>query len=520
MANLIIRPSSVVLTANQSQKFSALDASNTALAAADVKWSIRPSSRSGKIGPDGVYESPRSIALQRNVVVVAERKPQSGSPASAEYGTAEVTLSSGSRYGNLLGLYLLALVIGLLAMLLFGWGKICECGDFEVLISPPVVTLTASQPQRFEANTRVEWSREMESPGLYVAPRDIAEDRKVIITGRSLGDRFATASAVVHLSPTHALSLLPASGTVVAGESFDLAAVVSPAPALGEPGAVVEWLEPQAGKIEPLEGPKTKFSTAGLTDIKRPLKVLVMARLRAPANGVAAAYVTVLPKGQVAADRGAGDDKLDEWLFVLIAVMGALGALIHALSSFTTYVGNREFRNSWIWWYFFKPFLGALVAVVVFLVYRGGFGPADLGLSTANCFGISALAVLVGLFAEQATIKLKDIFESIFTPRQDPRRDKSGGDRDSVQKPVIEGFDPPALKVKDTEVKVIGSGFAVGCEVRVGDKSVSAHRITSTRVDVTLDKSDVAKAGKLTLVVYNEPPRGTASNEATLEVKT
>src|SRR3954464_5113722 len=38
-----------------------------------------------------------------------------------------------------------------------------------------------------------------------------------------------------------------------------------------------------------------------------------------------------------------------ENLLLLVAAMGALGALIHVTSSFADYVGNRQLVLSWVW---------------------------------------------------------------------------------------------------------------------------------------------------------------------------
>jgi hypothetical protein len=110
-------------------------------------------------------------------------------------------------------------------------------------------------------------------------------------------------------------------------------------------------------------------------------------------------------------------------LIALIALAGALGGLIHGASSFAIFAGNREFQSSWTWWYILRPFLGGAVAVVVCLVIRSGIGTADLALTGADCLKTAGIAGLVGMFAEPAMLKLKDIFNTLFTPREDARKD-------------------------------------------------------------------------------------------------
>jgi hypothetical protein len=110
-------------------------------------------------------------------------------------------------------------------------------------------------------------------------------------------------------------------------------------------------------------------------------------------------------------------------LIALIALAGALGGLIHGASSFAIFAGNREFQSSWTWWYVLRPLLGGAVAVVVCLVVRSGLGTPELALSGADCLKTAGIAGLVGMFAEPAMLKLKDIFNTLFTPREDARKD-------------------------------------------------------------------------------------------------
>ncbi|HLY17175.1 MAG TPA: hypothetical protein VKR61_08110 [Bryobacteraceae bacterium] len=110
-------------------------------------------------------------------------------------------------------------------------------------------------------------------------------------------------------------------------------------------------------------------------------------------------------------------------LIALIALAGALGGLIHGASSFAIFAGNREFKSSWTWWYVLRPLLGGAVALVVSLVVRSGLGAPDLALGAGGCLKTAGLAGLIGMFAEPAMLKLKDIFNSLFTPREDPRKD-------------------------------------------------------------------------------------------------
>ncbi|MGC9946963.1 MAG: hypothetical protein ABSF64_11405 [Bryobacteraceae bacterium] len=112
-------------------------------------------------------------------------------------------------------------------------------------------------------------------------------------------------------------------------------------------------------------------------------------------------------------------------LNTLIAMAGALGGLVHGASSFAIFAGTRQFKSSWTWWYVLRPVLGAAVALIVYLVVHSGLGTGAPALSGADCLKTAGFAGLIGLFAEPATRKLKDVFDTVFTPREDPRRDKN-----------------------------------------------------------------------------------------------
>lgn len=99
-------------------------------------------------------------------------------------------------------------------------------------------------------------------------------------------------------------------------------------------------------------------------------------------------------------------------LMLLAMVMGALGSCVHTISSFVRFVGNRRLVKSWVWWYVLWPFVGMTLAVIVYFVIRGGlltFGsmPKDF-----NVYGIAGISALVGMFAKQATEKLREIMDA------------------------------------------------------------------------------------------------------------
>jgi hypothetical protein len=100
-------------------------------------------------------------------------------------------------------------------------------------------------------------------------------------------------------------------------------------------------------------------------------------------------------------------------LFLIVALAGALGSLVHALRSLYWYVGNRKLKQSWVPMYILLPFVGTTLGLIFYLVIRGGFFSPQATVEQTSPFGFAALAGLVGLFSQQAVLKLKKVAETL-----------------------------------------------------------------------------------------------------------
>jgi len=113
----------------------------------------------------------------------------------------------------------------------------------------------------------------------------------------------------------------------------------------------------------------------------------------------------------------------------LVAAAGALGSYIHLATSFADYLGNRQFVQSWRWWYVLRPFIGSALALILYFVARGGLVAGGTGAGDLSPYGVTALGGLAGMFSKQATDKLRELFENLFktqpTPRADPLKPRA-----------------------------------------------------------------------------------------------
>ena len=122
---------------------------------------------------------------------------------------------------------------------------------------------------------------------------------------------------------------------------------------------------------------------------------------------------------------------------ILVLVMGALGACLHGISSLPLWIGKKKFKAEWTPWYLTRPFTGAILALLFYLLLRGGF-LQQANVNTGGFYGIIGLAGLFGLFSKQALDKLSDIFNVVFASEKD---------KDSLE--LQEGFDVVFTGKKD-----------------------------------------------------------------------
>ncbi|MBM2821895.1 MAG: putative integral rane protein [Thermoleophilia bacterium] len=214
----------------------------------------------------------------------------------------------------------------------------------------------------------------------------------------------------------------------------------------------------------------------------------------------------------------------DTALILLVVFASALGSYVHAATSFGDYVGNRELRRSWTWWYLLRFWVGIAIALLFYFALRGGFLVADGSSSDLNPYGIAALAGMTGLFSKQAADKLNEVFVTAF--RVAPG---SGDDArlDSIVStgPRVTSLDPPKVPSGVTEPQTVtlrGERFVQESKVRVVPPGQAGTERETTYVGpdmltVELLPPDLAEPGTLQLSVLN-PKSGDVSEPKELTV--
>ena len=177
-------------------------------------------------------------------------------------------------------------------------------------------------------------------------------------------------------------------------------------------------------------------------------------------------------------------------LFRMLIMAGALGGCIHAMRSLYWYAGQRELRWSWLPMYFALPFIGAAMAMLFSLLIVAGFVSDTAGRSQS--LFIIAVAGLVGMFSQQASLKLTDIANAFFTK---PGAGTDAKPQKSVSVDDSDAARPTPLAVKEMspntgsvaggeEVTIVGEGFTSATVVSFGGAASQVKTASPTSITV------------------------------------
>jgi hypothetical protein len=165
---------------------------------------------------------------------------------------------------------------------------------------------------------------------------------------------------------------------------------------------------------------------------------------------------------------------VDVQLLLLVMVSGIFGSSVYALKSLADYRGENKLKNSWMMFYWIQPPEGAGIALMIYLVVRGGFLSANADVKSVNQFGICAIAVMAGAFSDIAFMKLQEVFKALFSPKDD-RKDKIDHD----------------LKITTTSLPdgIAGTAYHQTLQATGGVAPLSWAVAPPMPPDLTLDKS-------------------------------
>ena len=210
------------------------------------------------------------------------------------------------------------------------------------------------------------------------------------------------------------------------------------------------------------------------------------------------------------------------WLLMIVILGGALGSYVHTATSYADYVGNRKLTRSWVWWLLMRVPIGIALALIFYLLLRGGLltGVGSQDVDVLNPYGFAAISALVGMFSLKATDKLREIFDNLFRTEKETERGDKLADETPNPSPTVTGTAPPSVQVGAAQrtVTINGTGFVPASKVRVGGQERETKLEIDTRLTFELADADVQTAGTLQVTVVNPLPGGGESSPHPLSV--
>jgi len=299
-------------------------------------------------------------------------------------------------------------------------------------------------------------------------------DKAVATTAPASNQTSGEAAAPFQLG-----SISPASGTITGGTEVRLSGKSFPK----EPTVLFDGIP---ARIEPNGVQDTEIKVSTPSHSLGPVNVEV--RGGGQSATLTAAYTYICPKGY------------NSKLLAAALIAGILGAALHAMRSLTWYRGNKDLVRSWVLRYFLLPFTGGIIAVAFFLLVQVGLFTPQNGKGNLLILGI---AVLVGMFSEQSTEKLRKIAEALLTEapkgvnQSPPVQPATAGA--GTADPKSFSLNPEIGSIDGDKPVLTGPGLSAGTVVTLEGKQV-ASRLAGSGLELTLLAH---AAGRVDLVVTN-----------------
>jgi len=192
-------------------------------------------------------------------------------------------------------------------------------------------------------------------------------------------------------------------------------------------------------------------------------------------------------------------------LLLIVMICGFLGAMIYALRSILWYVGHRSLLWSWLATYIVIPIVGALMAVVFYLVLRGGLFSSTTTVADTSPFGFAGIAALVGMFIQQSAEKLKTVFETIMAKLE------PGSDSVKPLPPVVTSVTATAGK---TEIMIDGDHFTATSKAFNGTTELTVTKRSDKQLTATVPL--LKQGDKLSITVTDTAGTSTPPKDVTV----
>lgn len=184
----------------------------------------------------------------------------------------------------------------------------------------------------------------------------------------------------------------------------------------------------------------------------------------------------------------------DQGLVMLAVAAGIAGSFLHAAQSLSTFVGNKDFKSSWVLWYYLRPLVGGILGMTVYFAFRAGLVS---GTNSVNPYGVVALGMLGGWFSKTTTDKLQEVFEILLKTDQDrKRKDKL----ESHERPVIDRIEPEPVTADVEKLTIRGHHFGANATAEFDGDDVPTEVVSDTQLQVNL-KELVSRPSATTISV-------------------
>ena len=209
----------------------------------------------------------------------------------------------------------------------------------------------------------------------------------------------------------------------------------------------------------------------------------------------------------------------DQGLIALALLAGTLGSFMHAAQSFAAFVGNRELKTSWAWWYVLRPPIGSVLGLLLYFVARAGLlgGASD----AVSPYGVVAIGGLGGWFSKQATNKLAEVFDTLFKTAKPPDQKDTlseSPDAPTVSEVIPAPIEIPADPALSPPVIIKGAGFLRSAEVTLDGERLPVTWKSPNELATTIPRAKLSAPGSIRLMVANPAPEPSTSKPFAIQV--